>query len=107
MIVYCAGPLTQGLSREANCREAVRVGNELRRMGIRPYVPHVWDLVGIDTDEFDYEYWMEEDFEFLSKCDALLLLPGYSPGAEREVKRAEELGVPVYHSVWHVVRGYG
>jgi hypothetical protein len=32
----------------------------------------------------------------LARCDALLRLPGESPGADREVKRARELWIPVY-----------
>ena len=46
-----------------------------------------------------YEQWMKLDLAWLDKCDALLRLPGESPGSDREVDAAKERGIPVYYSV--------
>jgi hypothetical protein len=35
----------------------------------------------------------------ISRCDAVLRLPGASRGADLDVARAEALGLPVLHSV--------
>ena len=47
----------------------------------------------------DYETWMKLDFIWVESCDALLRLPGESPGADREVKHAITLGIPVFYSM--------
>ena len=42
-----------------------------------------------DADAFaEYETWMEYDLAWLGACEALLRLPGHSPGADREVRYA-------------------
>ena len=40
---------------------------------------------------------MEWDIEWLVECDALLFL-GSSPGADIELKAAQELGLKIYYS---------
>ena len=35
----------------------------------------------------------------LARCDAVLRLPGASRGADRDVARAQALGLPVYHHI--------
>jgi hypothetical protein len=47
----------------------------------------------------DYELWLEIDFAWVKKCDALIRLPGESSGADREVELARSLGIPVYFSI--------
>lgn len=110
MLIYVAGPLTQG-DRKLNCHRAANIGHELRRRGHQPYVAHLWDLVlpEFAIEELTYDEWLEEDFKWLAVCDALFRMAGYSPGAEKEVSRAVELGLPIYigfDSV-PVVPGYG
>ena len=36
---------------------------------------------------------------FLRRCDAVLRLPGKSPGADKEVKEAQALDMPVYFGI--------
>jgi hypothetical protein len=101
--VYVAGPLTCG-DVLANTRLAIIAGNNLRNDGYIPFIPHLtvfWDMVFPRS----YEDWMSQDFEWLSRCDALYRLPGESGGADREVKLAKKLGIPVFTdyfklSVW-------
>jgi hypothetical protein len=47
----------------------------------------------------EYEFWLMQDLEWLAQCNAILRLPGDSPGADREVKRAEELELIVFRSI--------
>ena len=98
--VYVAGPISS--DPRGHAREALRVGTELLNAGLAPFVPHlsVW------WDEFypqAYERWLAYDFAWLSRCDALLRLPGASPGADREVAFARERGIPVFGSVGAVL----
>jgi hypothetical protein len=47
----------------------------------------------------DFEFWMDKDMMWITKCDALLRTPGDSAGADREVLHAIRLGIPVYYSL--------
>ena len=44
-----------------------------------------------------YQYPVAE--RLLKRCDAVLRLPGASRGADRDVARAQALGLPVYHHI--------
>lgn len=96
MYIYIAGPLTHG-DPLVNTRNAILAGEAVRKAGHIPFIPHldiVWNLV---VPGITYEDWMDWDLAWLSRCDALICLPGYSPGAAREVAAAKEAGLPVYH----------
>lgn len=98
MRVYVAGPITKG-DQFLNVRAAIDAADTLLKAGHAPFVPHInvlWHMV----HEHDYETWMAWDDAFLQVCDALLRIPGDSPGADREVERARELGIPVFFDVF-------
>lgn len=96
MKIYIAGPYTGG-DVVANVRSAITAGQLVMDRGHTPFVPHLnhfWhhQIPGA------YEQWMRLDLAWLESCDALIRLSGDSPGADREVQRAEELGIPVFTS---------
>ena len=103
--VYVAGPYTapdaEGV--EVNVSRALHVGNLLLDAGLWPYVPHLSHFQH-QIQARGYETWMALDFAWVRRCDALLRLDGDSSGADREVRLATELGIPVFHSVAEVVR---
>lgn len=95
--VYVAGPMTKG-DFMLNVRKAVDASQELRERGMFPYMPQMstlWHFVYAR----DYEDWMDQDFEWLAQCHALLRIPGESSGAEREIVFAKDKGIPVFHSI--------
>lgn len=92
--VYIAGPYTKG-DVAMNVRAAIWAGDLLAGAGYAPFIPHLthfWHLVCPRV----WEFWLEQDLAWLEVCDCVLRLPGESAGADLEVKRAEELGIPVY-----------
>src|SRR5262245_27076743 len=98
--VYVAGPITGSGNLLVNVHVAVRAGTTLLKRGYAPYVPHLscyWEMMA--GDEFTYEDWLALDIAYLDTCDALLRLDGKSSGADREVARAIEKGLRVYHSL--------
>lgn len=109
--VYVAGPLTDfGLAtpvqRKQNMMKAIGVGEYLLNAGLIPFVPHInetWD----DLYEHDYETWMQWCLTFLERCDILYRMSGASTGADREVARAKELGIPVYTRVMELLQDWG
>jgi len=97
--IYIAGPYSGG-DTIMNIRAAVLAGLALRDAGFVPIVPHTSGFMHY-LDPREYEFWMEWDFDLLSRCDCLLILPGESPGAERELERFT--GDHVFASVAHAV----
>jgi hypothetical protein len=95
MKIYVAGQYSQGNLME-NIRKAVETGDWLMQLGHTPFIPHLtgfWDML----KPHEYETWMQYDFEWLKSCDAVFRMPGYSPGADREVELAKSLGMTIYY----------
>ena len=96
MFVYIAGPYTKG-DVVINVREAIITGDVLRSVGFSPFIPHLthfWHML----KPHGIQYWYDYDMEWLSKCDALIRLPGESTGADAEEARARKLGIPVFYT---------
>ncbi len=101
--VYIAGPLSVGDTMR-NIRTAITMGDVLLDLGFMPYVPHLtgfWDVISPKP----YEDWMALDMAWLRRCDALLRLPGDSPGADSEVGFAFEQGIPVFYELSELIEG--
>lgn len=94
--VYIAGPYTS--APHANTQDAIIAAEVLAEHGYIPFIPHLYHFWH-DMFEHDYEFWMEQGSEFLSKCDCLVRLPGDSSGADREVAQALKEGKPVYYGI--------
>ena len=88
--VYVAGPISKG-DTLLNIRNGIRTGTELIKRGYVPYIPHN-DFIQyiLDPEALDYETILACDLAWVERCDALLRLPGESPGADREVAHAME-----------------
>lgn len=100
-IVYVASPYTNG-DKEENVELQIVAAELLRNAGFLPFWPlhsHYWQQLY----PHPYEFWMLMDFEWIPKCDILLRLPGESQGADKEVKLAQELDIPVYYSLFTLI----
>jgi len=92
-----AGPYTKP-DPIKNVHKAIDVANLLMDMGHVPFVPHMSHFFHI-LHERPWEYWLQQDLEWLPVCDALLRIPGESRGADLEVAEALRRGIPVYRSL--------
>ena len=92
--IYIAGPYTQG-DTEANVKAAIGWAQKISEMGGNPYIPHLTHYWNAEH-EHSYDFWMEYDESWLLTCDAIFRFPGYSPGADKEMQVAEELGLYIY-----------
>jgi nucleoside 2-deoxyribosyltransferase len=100
--VYVAGPYSRG-DVAANVRRAYEAAATLADGGFAPFVPHhtyFWHLLFPRP----YEEWLKLDLAFLACCDAVLRLPGDSPGADVEVREATTLGIPVFEQIRELLR---
>ena len=95
--IFIAGPYTNG-EPILNVKAALDVASVLLDAGHAPFVPHLCHFWHFLHDR-DYQVWIDYDLEWLAACDAVLRLPGESPGADGEIARAFELGIPVYHEL--------
>ena len=92
-LVYVAGPYTHEDVAQ-NVRRAIGVADILLNNGYFPYVPHLthfWHLVSPHS----HAEWIRLDEVWLAKCDALVRLPGSSPGADHEIRLAQAWQIPV------------
>lgn len=111
--VYVAGPLGEEHNWPLNIHNAVKAWEELMKLGYFPYCPHVTAHLrdySIWCKNMTYDDWMAYDIAWLDACDYLLRLPGHSPGADQEVKYANDHHIPVFHSIsgllWYKVLEY-
>jgi hypothetical protein len=100
--VYVAGPITQG-GHTSNLRQALDAGAQLIDVGFQPFIPHESMLLALRHPEISYERYLEMDFAWIDVCEALLRLPGESPGADREVEYAKTMQIPVVYSVAELI----
>lgn len=93
-LIYIAAPYSS--NPEKNVRIALEAADILWEWGYFSFIPHLfhqWHSLSPKPEE----QWMEMGNAFLVRCDAVLRLPGESPGADKEVKHALELDMPVYY----------
>jgi hypothetical protein len=99
--IYVASPYTKG-DVAINVRRNIEAADRLALAGFTPFCPlltHFWHLL----IPHEYEFWCAYDMVWLERCDAIVRLAGESSGADAEVKRAVELGLPVFYSVEEVI----
>lgn len=94
--VYIAGPLFGSGRSTENVHAAVMAAERVRAFGAIPFVPHLyslWDTISPKPESF----WLQMDQAWLAQCDAMLRLPGESPGSDKEEAWCKEFGIPVFH----------
>lgn len=105
VLVYISSPYTIGNAGE-NVNVQLKVFDELLDLGYCPYAPLLSHFQHIYHPR-SYDEWMSVDIEIVKRCDIVLRLPGISKGADREVKLAQELNIPVVYSIDELDFVYG
>lgn len=95
--VYVSGPILTSGSFHENIRNGAVVGEELRRLGFTPVVPHLYDFaMFLFGETVPYEEMIAMDMELVASSDIVVRLPGESKGGDREVAEAERNGIKVF-----------
>lgn len=105
MRVYVAGPYTLG-DRSENVRKAMLATDRLIASGHEPFCPLLFHFQDLAFPR-PWQDWIRVDLAWLPFAEALIRLPGESEGADIEVARARELGIPIIHSVGVFVERMG
>lgn len=99
--IYIAGPYSAPTTAqvEANVRRAVFAAARVFSIGHYAFCPHAATHKIHEAAPQDYEVWMGFDMSILERWANAILVVGPSPGADRELLRARELGLAVFNSV--------
>lgn len=92
--IYLSHPITKN-NPFHNVNRAVRYAAYLHEKGYVVMVPGLSVLYDM-IHPTEYEEYMRWDFAWIERCDCLIRLSGESAGADREVKYALSLGIPVF-----------
>jgi nucleoside 2-deoxyribosyltransferase len=102
-LVYISGPMINGGDPYVNIHNAIKAGEFARQLGWAVIIPHLDSLVAMVTGIASAEYYLDNDYNIIDRCDAVLLLPckmerkgGMMSGTEKEIDFAETRGIPVY-----------
>lgn len=100
--IYIAGryraPTRWGIV--TNCRAAEAVAYEVARIGGFPCCPHTNTALWFE-DLGTAEFWLEGTLEWMRRCDAVIMVPGWeqSSGARAERAEAIRLHKPVFETI--------
>lgn len=100
--VYVSGPYgrrtgASQITLDENVQKAIDAGIKLINAGYIPLIPHLYHYVHQGMYQpIEEEKWLDICLAWIPTCDALVRLPGYSVGSDREVQEAGLLGIPVY-----------
>lgn len=102
MILYISGPFSapDDAGIERNIAAASDVALEMWRAGWSVICPHKNTSGYQHARDLSHERWMLGDFEILRKCDAILMLPGWSQskGAIMEHHFAGVIGLSTFYT---------
>lgn len=94
-LVYIAGPYSQD-DQVLNTRAAVLYAEALEKdANVGVVIPHL-SMLWHTISPADYFVWLQRDLIALSRCDALVRIPGDSRGADNEILFAQSRGIPTF-----------
>ena len=111
LIILIAGPYRSGtnddpLKMSANLQKLESFALPIYRTG---HIPMIGEWVALpilrSAGSKEVDSVVHEEFLYpvaarlLTRCDAVLRIPGQSKGADQDVRIARERGLPVFHSV--------
>lgn len=91
-LTFIAGPFSGDYG---NVRRAIEVHTALMDAGIPSICPHLTMFADLIAPR-DYEQWLALSLAQVERCEWVYRIEGVSPGADREVAHADELGVRVW-----------
>ena len=100
--IFVSSPYTKGDAAE-NVRVQLDAFKFLLSEGFMPFAPLLLHFYAI-VHPISYDDCMTYCFEWLESCDYLLRLDGESRGADMEVAKARELGIPVFYSFCELLK---
>ena len=104
IVVYISSPYTLG-DAAVNVKRQMDMADMLMNLNFIPFAPLYFHFQQMMHPR-SYDHWIEVDKIWVSRCDCVLRLSGISKGADIEVEKAIELGIPVFYNVDDLVDYY-
>lgn len=98
-LVYISGPMVSQGNPYVNIKAAIDAGTYARGLGWSVIVPHLDCLSAMVSGINSADYYLDNDFNQLYRCDAVLVLPFEeitNCGTAQELDFAEFNGIPIY-----------
>jgi hypothetical protein len=110
IVPYVSGPYTATTKaeRQANIDAALRVGAQLWEAGYPAITPHGNTANFEELCACAYDDYITGDLEILSRCDAVVMAPGWetSKGAKIEREYALNHGIAIFNSVEEFLKSF-
>lgn len=104
--VYVAGAYSADnvLGVLGNIRNGLRLATEVFLVGYAPFCPwldHQFHFMLRDGEDLTVQHYYDYSITWLDVSDAVLLVPGWeqSRGTQNEIKRADDLNIPVFRDL--------
>ncbi len=102
-IIFISGPVRGDGSKEAK-QANVEVARKFARIFIENNIPYYSPHLNIDQEMISFpaekeKFAWDMNAEFLKKCDAMAVLPGWekSNGTKEEIENAKKYNIPVFY----------
>ena len=106
--VYIAGKLNaMAVDYLKNVSNMIHTAQRVKDLGFSVFVPCLDLIMGIVAGNYEYEDYSQNNLAWLEVSDCVLVLPGYetSKGTLAEIKRAEEMKIPIYYKLEDLPKG--
>lgn len=103
-VIYIASPYTIG-NTAVNLSRSFDAAHALLDVGFSPIAPLLNHFLDIHKPRVELD-WIDADLALVKKCDAVWRLTGESKGADGEVDLATELNIPVFISIYSIIRHF-
>jgi hypothetical protein len=100
--VYVCGKLNaDACNYIKNCHQMIKYADKIRRMGFSVYIPCLDFLSGLVMGDYEYQDYFKNNLPWLECADYIFVIPDSenSKGTQAEIKRAQELGIPVFDNL--------
>ena len=109
--IYIAGAYSADnvISVLDNMREGMRLATKVFLLGYSPFVPWFdfhFQLMLRGNEKLTVDDYYRYSLDWLEVSDAMLLVPNWntSKGALSEIKRADELKIPIFYDIYGLIR---
>lgn len=90
-----------------NIRAGQKAALDVWRLGFAVFCPHLdYQYSLLDDEPITYKMYYENSMAWLEVSDAVLVISGrgIGGGVDKEIARADELGIPVYDSLADLIK---
>ena len=107
--VYVAGALNSGaVGYIKNLHKMIIWAEKVRKAGFAVFIPGIDFLCGVIHGNWEYEDYFDNSQPWLECAHALFVVPGWesSDGTKKEIKRAEDLHIPVFFDIKKLINTF-